>query len=155
MQSDISPPSTPDDSRAVVAHARFSRRAVLTAASGIVLAALITACGTTGKQAATSSTTTPNATATLAHAATPVAPTAKSAELCVVAEFPPGYFLENLEVRSDGSILVTVLNQKELWYIPAPGAGTIVRPMLIHTFDQDRWIWPKPNPTCSTSTPPT
>jgi hypothetical protein len=73
----------------------------------------------------------------LAHAATPVAPKAESARLSVVAEFPPGYFLENLKVRPDGSILVTVLNQKELWYIPAPRPGVAVRPMLIHTFDQD------------------
>jgi hypothetical protein len=73
----------------------------------------------------------------LAHVVTPVAPKAQSAKLSVVAEFPPGFFLENLKVRSDGSILVTVLNQKELWYIPAPKAGATVRPMLIHTFDQD------------------
>jgi hypothetical protein len=31
--------------------------------------------------------------------------------------------LENLAVRADGSILVTVLNHKQLWYVPAPDGG--------------------------------
>jgi hypothetical protein len=73
----------------------------------------------------------------LAHIPTPIAPKAELAKLSVIAEFPPGYFLENMKVRPDGSILVTVLNQKELWYIPAPKPGETMRPMPIHTFDQD------------------
>ena len=32
-------------------------------------------------------------------------------ELSVVAEFPVDYFLENLAVRCDGSILVTAMNK--------------------------------------------
>lgn len=55
-------------------------------------------------------------------------------ELTPVASFPQGYFLENLAVRFDGSILVTAFNQKELWYVPAPEAH-IVDPVLVHTFD--------------------
>jgi hypothetical protein len=35
--------------------------------------------------------------------------------LATVATFPKNYFLENLAVRADNSILVTALNHKELW----------------------------------------
>jgi hypothetical protein len=38
--------------------------------------------------------------------------------LATVATFPKNYFLENLAVRADNSILVTALNHKELWYVP-------------------------------------
>ena len=55
------------------------------------------------------------------------------ATLTTVAVFPQYYFLKNLAVRDDGSILVTAALQKELWYIPpADTAG----PELVHTFDQ-------------------
>jgi len=57
------------------------------------------------------------------------------ATLEVVAEFPKGYFLENLAVRSDGSILVSAMNKRELWCIPAPGQELPVEPILVHTFD--------------------
>jgi hypothetical protein len=57
------------------------------------------------------------------------------AKLTTVATFQEQFFLENIAVRQDGSILVTVLNRKELWYIPAPGADLPVQPILIHTFD--------------------
>lgn len=59
----------------------------------------------------------------------------QQAELTVVAEFPEHYFLENLVVRADGSILVTAMNKKELWYVPAPGNDLPVQPLLMHTFD--------------------
>src|SRR3984957_9101899 len=52
-----------------------------------------------------------------------------------IASFPPHFFLENLAVRADGSILVTVLNHKQLWYVPAPDGGPPVTPVLVHTFD--------------------
>jgi hypothetical protein len=52
-----------------------------------------------------------------------------------IASFPPHFFLENLAVRADGSILVTVLNHKQLWYVPAPEGGPPVTPVLVHTVD--------------------
>ena len=61
--------------------------------------------------------------------------TAARADISPVARFPEHFFLENLAVRADGSILVTVLNHKQLWCVPAPDGGQPVTPMLIHTFD--------------------
>jgi hypothetical protein len=57
------------------------------------------------------------------------------ATLEVVAEFPKGYFLENLAVRPDGSILISAMNKRELWCIPAPDSELPVEPVLVHTFD--------------------
>jgi len=57
-----------------------------------------------------------------------------SAKLTTIASFPDHYFLENLAVRSDGSILVTAINRNELWYLPSPNANVPVHPVLIHTF---------------------
>jgi hypothetical protein len=51
-----------------------------------------------------------------------------------VAHFPEKYFLENLTVRADGSVLITAVLQKELWYVPGP-ARTLADPVLVHTFD--------------------
>jgi hypothetical protein len=51
-----------------------------------------------------------------------------------VAYFPEKYFLENLAVRADGSVLITAVLQKELWYVPAP-ARTLTDPVLVHRFD--------------------
>ena len=59
----------------------------------------------------------------------------EQATLEVVAEFPKGYFLENLAVRADGSILVSAMNKSELWHVPAPKNSLPVQPVLIHTFD--------------------
>ncbi|WP_370935519.1 hypothetical protein [Amycolatopsis sp. cg13] len=50
--------------------------------------------------------------------------------LTPVASFPEKYFPENLAVRADGSVLVTVLLQQELWIVPEPR-----RPVLVHRFD--------------------
>ncbi len=50
--------------------------------------------------------------------------------LTPVASFPEGYFLENLAVRADGSVLVTALLQKELWLVPEEPAD----PVLVHRF---------------------
>jgi len=58
------------------------------------------------------------------------------AKLTTVAVFPRYYFLENLAVRHDGSILVTAALQKELWYIPPADAAVRSGPVLVHTFDQ-------------------
>jgi hypothetical protein len=57
------------------------------------------------------------------------------ADISPIASFPRHFFLENLAVRADGSILVTVLNRKQLWYVPAPDGGPPVTPVLVHTFD--------------------
>jgi hypothetical protein len=62
-------------------------------------------------------------------------PPPSPAKLTTLATFPKGYFLENLAARADGSLLVTALTQKELWYIPAPTTDTPVDPVLVHTFD--------------------
>ena len=56
--------------------------------------------------------------------------------LTTVATFPKNYFLENLAVRSDNSVLVTVLNHKELWYVPPSRDGGEVDPSLLFTFPQ-------------------
>jgi hypothetical protein len=56
--------------------------------------------------------------------------------LTPVAYFPERYFLENLAVRADGSVLVTAVLQKELWYVPAPSDDGLVEPVLLHSGDQ-------------------
>ncbi|WP_156689856.1 hypothetical protein [Mycobacterium sp. Marseille-P9652] len=56
--------------------------------------------------------------------------------LTPVALFPQKYFLENLAVRADGSVLITAVLQKELWYVPPAGPGATAEPVLVHTFDQ-------------------
>jgi hypothetical protein len=60
---------------------------------------------------------------------------AMRAKLVTVAQFPEQFFLENIAVRRDGSILVTVLNRKELGCVPAPKGDLPVEPVLVHTFD--------------------
>jgi hypothetical protein len=54
--------------------------------------------------------------------------------LTTVATFPKNYFLENLAVRADNSVLVTALNHKELWYVPSSLDGAEVTPRLLFTF---------------------
>jgi hypothetical protein len=55
--------------------------------------------------------------------------------LTPVAYFPEKYFLENLAVRADGSVLITAVLQKELWCVPHPELGAEVPPVLVHTFE--------------------
>jgi hypothetical protein len=57
-----------------------------------------------------------------------------SVKLSTVASFPKNYFLENLAVRSDNSVLVTVLNHNELWYVPSSNGGQPVEPRRLFTF---------------------
>jgi hypothetical protein len=57
-------------------------------------------------------------------------------KLSTVATFPRTYFLENLAVRSDNSVLVTVLNHQELWYVPASHDDQTVEPERLFTFQQ-------------------
>ena len=52
--------------------------------------------------------------------------------LTPVAYFPEKYFLENLAVRADGSVLITAIWQKELWCVPDPEPHTEVRPVLLY-----------------------
>ena len=51
------------------------------------------------------------------------------------ALFPESYFLENLATRSDGSILVSAVNQGELWYVPVATGGLPVTPVLLDRLD--------------------
>ena len=62
-------------------------------------------------------------------------PHVSQATLTVVAEFPKQFFLENLAIRGDGSMLVTVQNRKELWFVHPPGETLPVQPHLLHTFE--------------------
>jgi hypothetical protein len=57
--------------------------------------------------------------------------------LTPVAYFPEGYFPENLAVRADGSVLVTMLQggRKELWIVPGPEPSVEFPATLLHTFD--------------------
>ena len=61
---------------------------------------------------------------------------APQARITTIAEFPPGYFLENLVVREDGSVLVTEVNHRELWYVPPSDGHVPVEPVHLHTFEQ-------------------
>ncbi|OCL11734.1 hypothetical protein AOQ84DRAFT_228863 [Glonium stellatum] len=56
------------------------------------------------------------------------------AKVTPVASFPPNFFLENLVIRHDGSILITVTNQKHLYYVPRPDSG-VATPQFLHTFE--------------------
>ena len=59
----------------------------------------------------------------------------RRARLTTMAVFPTGSFLENLAVRSDNSVLITVLNLKQLWYVPPVTGGVPVDAQLLYTFD--------------------
>ena len=61
---------------------------------------------------------------------------APQATVTTVAKFPVKYFLENLVVREDNSVLITAMNNKELWYVPPQKGNAQVEPVCIHTFDQ-------------------
>jgi hypothetical protein len=58
------------------------------------------------------------------------------ARLSPIAEFPAGSFLENIVVRPDGSILVTELLQKRVWYLPRPSDAEPVEPVLVCAFEE-------------------
>lgn len=55
--------------------------------------------------------------------------------LTPVAYFPEKYFLENLAVRADGSVLITAVLQKKLWIVPNAQSDSMVSPELLHRFD--------------------
>ena len=54
--------------------------------------------------------------------------------LSIVAAFRKNYFLENLAVRVDNSVLVTALNHKEMWYVPPSPNGIALDPQLLFAF---------------------
>jgi hypothetical protein len=58
------------------------------------------------------------------------------AKLTTVASFPKNFFVENLAMRSDDSVLVSVMNRNELWYVPPVNGKLPVEPLCIHTFGQ-------------------
>ncbi len=60
----------------------------------------------------------------------------KEAKLFTAALFPEKYFLENLAVRQDNSILVTVANHHELWFVPPVTGEQTVKPVLLFTFGE-------------------
>src|ERR1700757_2227006 len=62
-------------------------------------------------------------------------PKVPQARLTVLTEFPEHYFLENMAVRTDGSMLITVQNRKELWFVPAAADARPLQPSLLRTFE--------------------
>src|SRR5262245_26697357 len=56
--------------------------------------------------------------------------------LSVAAQFPVHFFLENIAVRHDNSMLITVVTPKELYFLPPPRTDAEVKPVLLHTFDE-------------------
>ena len=70
----------------------------------------------------------------------------QKATLSIIAVFPKGYFLENLAVRSDNSLLVTALKSHELWYVPPAKLDELVEPALLHTFRTPPMSMVEPEP---------
>jgi hypothetical protein len=70
----------------------------------------------------------------------------QKATLSTVTVFPKGYFLENLAVRSDNSLLVTSIKTHELWYVPPATPGAQVEPALLYTFDKSPMSMVEPEP---------
>ena len=62
-------------------------------------------------------------------------PPLPTVRLTPVAFFPQKYFLENLAVRADESVLITAILQKELWWVSPAKSDAVVQPVLVHTFD--------------------
>ena len=58
------------------------------------------------------------------------------ATLSVITTFPEKFFLENLVVRADNSLLVSDLTRKGLWYVPPVRDGETAEPMLLSSFEQ-------------------
>ncbi len=62
---------------------------------------------------------------------------APQARLVTIAEFPSQYFLENLAVRQDNSVLIHVANRKELWYVPPSDGEQTVKPVHLHSYKEN------------------
>jgi hypothetical protein len=57
-------------------------------------------------------------------------------QLSVAAQFPMHFFLENIALRGDNSMLITVVTRNELYYVPPPSRTGPVEPVLLHTFGE-------------------
>jgi 4-carboxymuconolactone decarboxylase len=79
----------------------------------------------------------PEPHATPRAASDPIPSATPLAKLTLAASFPTGYFLENLAIRADHSVLVTVANKQELWYVPPTTSALPVEPSLLFKFDQN------------------
>ncbi|GCE21960.1 hypothetical protein [Dictyobacter kobayashii] len=55
-------------------------------------------------------------------------------KLTTIAEFPQGFMLENIAVRRDNSMLVTVPSHRGLWFIPSLATAIPVEPLKLSTF---------------------
>ncbi len=54
--------------------------------------------------------------------------------ISIAAQFPKHYFLENIAIRRDNSMLITVVQPKGLYYVPPPALGSSAEPVLLHSF---------------------
>jgi hypothetical protein len=52
------------------------------------------------------------------------------------ADFPEHYFLENIVIRGDNSMLVTAVMPKTLHYVSPPKAGIAPEPVLLRSFEE-------------------
>jgi hypothetical protein len=103
--------------------ARLSRRGAIAAAATAALGAGLAAFAPAARAQAT------------AGPARDVHNKAPHARLTTLHAFPPRYFLESIAVRPDHSFLISVLNTRELWYVPPPGSSGVA-PIRLHTFGQ-------------------
>lgn len=56
--------------------------------------------------------------------------------LSIAGNFPEQFFLENLAVRHDNSLLISVVTRKELYYLPPITADVTAKPALLHIFEE-------------------
>jgi hypothetical protein len=61
---------------------------------------------------------------------------APQVRLSIAAEFPVHFFLENIAVRHDNSMLISGVTQKQLYFLPPPRAGEVLKPTLLHAFGE-------------------
>ncbi|TMV54826.1 hypothetical protein FGG78_38335, partial [Thioclava sp. BHET1] len=57
-------------------------------------------------------------------------------KLSIAAQFPVGSFLENIAVRQDNSMLITLVDPQQLFYVPPPKAEQEVSPWLLYEFEE-------------------
>lgn len=55
----------------------------------------------------------------------------------VLAEFPPGFFLEQISATRAGGVFVSVANREELYYIQVTDGHNA--PVLLHKYDRHQW----------------
>ncbi len=69
------------------------------------------------------------------------------ASVSILATFSEGFFLKNLAVRQDNSLLVSDLTRKGLWYLPPARGNAVVEPSLLASFDQPTFALSSSNRT--------